>query len=170
MLHVYTVITTYNKTITIFQHDISYFSIAFKKSFNIFFSCMMRQSPKIYSGSHFELSLKKNKIQIKIFMFHFLMRNFQSIFLDLKWHIFMKNDETFQSASLATSLMHLSSKILFGLPLFPNVCLYTKHFFPLSYEYMQVKIKPGAPQGAALYDRRGRTLNSWGKYGQNIQV
>ena len=30
--------------------------------------------------------------------------------------------------------------------------------------------QPGAPQGAALYDRRGRTLNSWGKYGQNIQA
>ena len=32
------------------------------------------------------------------------------------------------------------------------------------------KHQPGAPQGAALYDRRGRTLNSWGKYGQNIQA
>ncbi|CAG2210875.1 unnamed protein product [Mytilus edulis] len=30
--------------------------------------------------------------------------------------------------------------------------------------------EPGAPQGAALYDCRGRTLNSWGKYGQNIQA
>ena len=30
--------------------------------------------------------------------------------------------------------------------------------------------EPGAPQGAALYDRRGRTLNSWGKYVHNIQA
>ena len=29
---------------------------------------------------------------------------------------------------------------------------------------IRLHIKPGAPQGAALYDRRGRTLNSWGKY------
>ena len=30
--------------------------------------------------------------------------------------------------------------------------------------------KPAAPQGAALYDRRGWTLNGWGKYGHNIQA
>ena len=27
-----------------------------------------------------------------------------------------------------------------------------------------------AQQGSALYDRRGRTLISWGKYGHNIQA
>ena len=32
------------------------------------------------------------------------------------------------------------------------------------------KCKPDAPQGAALYDRSGRTLNSWGKFGHNIQA
>ena len=31
-------------------------------------------------------------------------------------------------------------------------------------------LKPDAPQGAALYDRIGRTLNGWGKYGHNIQA
>ena len=33
-----------------------------------------------------------------------------------------------------------------------------------------VNLKPDAPQGAALYDHRVRTLNSWGKYGHNIQA
>ena len=33
------------------------------------------------------------------------------------------------------------------------------------------KLKPDALQGAALiYDRRGWTLNGWGKYGHNIQA
>ena len=31
-------------------------------------------------------------------------------------------------------------------------------------------LKPDAPQGVALYDRRGWTLNGWGKYGHNIQA
>ena len=32
------------------------------------------------------------------------------------------------------------------------------------------QIKPDAPQGVALYDSRGWTLNGWGKYGHNIQA
>ena len=31
-------------------------------------------------------------------------------------------------------------------------------------------LEPDAPQGAALYNCRGRTLNGWGKYGHNIQA
>ena len=33
-----------------------------------------------------------------------------------------------------------------------------------------IMLKPDAPQGTALYDRRCRTLNSWCKYGHNIQA
>ena len=36
--------------------------------------------------------------------------------------------------------------------------------------YIDFPVKPDALQGAALYDRRGRTLNGWGKYGHNIQA
>lgn len=43
---------TYNKPITIFQHSISYFAIAPKKSFNVFFSGMVRKPANIYSCSH----------------------------------------------------------------------------------------------------------------------
>ena len=31
-------------------------------------------------------------------------------------------------------------------------------------------IEPDASQGTALYNCRGQTLKSWGKYGQNIQA
>ena len=51
-----------------------------------------------------------------------------------------------------------------------SVSNYLTRLYINNSETSQLNIKPGAPQGAALYDRRGRTLNSWGKYGQNIQA
>ena len=42
-------------------------------------------------------------------------------------------------------------------------------FSLINYETMK-QIKPDAPHSAALYDRRGQTLNSWGRYGHNIKA
>ena len=42
--------------------------------------------------------------------------------------------------------------------------------YDINTQVIILKVEPDAPQGAALYDRRGWTLNSWGKYGHNIQA
>ena len=36
--------------------------------------------------------------------------------------------------------------------------------------FYKTYVKPGSPQGAALYDPSGWKLNSWGKLGHNIQA